>query len=35
MARAIGFNVGVDAHIVPNPHATTLYDEWNRKNHNI
>ena len=23
-----GFNVGVDAHIDPNPHATTLYIEW-------
>ena len=30
MARAAGFNVGVDAHIDPNPHGTTLYVEWNR-----
>jgi len=24
-------NVGDDAHIVPNPHATSLSVEWNRK----
>ena len=28
MARAKGFNVGVDAHIDPQPHGTTLYVEW-------
>ena len=27
-----GFNVGVDAHIDPKPHATTLYVEWDRVN---
>ena len=29
MGRANGFNVGVDAHIAPQPHVTTLYVEWN------
>ena len=28
MVRANGFNVGVDAHIDPKPHVTTLYGEW-------
>ena len=28
MGRANGFNVGVDAHIDPNPHGITLYVEW-------
>ena len=27
-----GFNVGVDAHIDPQPHATTLYVEWDEVN---
>ena len=30
MASAHGFNVGVDAHIDPKPHATALYVEWNK-----
>ena len=30
MARAHGFNVGVNAHIDPKPHEITLYVEWNR-----
>ena len=25
-----GFNVGGDAHIDPNPHATTRYVEWGK-----
>ena len=32
MERAKGFNVGVDAHIDPQLHATTLYIEWNKVN---
>ena len=28
MERANGFNVGVDAHIDPNPYATTRCVEW-------
>ena len=32
MERANGFNVGVDAHIDPKPHATTLYVEWDGVN---
>ncbi len=32
MARANGFNVGVDAHIDPQPNGTTLYDEWDEVN---
>ena len=32
MARANGFNVGVDAHIDPQPHATNLYVEWDGVN---
>ena len=32
MVRAYGFNVGVDAHIDPQPHATTRYVEWDRVN---
>ena len=27
-----GFNVGVDAHIDPQPHGTVLYVEWDRVN---
>ena len=30
MERANGFNVGGDAHIDPQPYATTLYVEWNK-----
>ena len=29
MGRANGFNVGVDAHIDPQPHVNPLYVEWN------
>ena len=32
MGRADGFNVGVDAHIDPQPHGTVLYVEWDRVN---
>ena len=32
MARATGFNVGVDAHIDPQPHGTNLYVEWDGGN---
>ena len=32
MARAAGFNVGVDAHIDPQPRATNLYVEWDGVN---
>ena len=28
MVRTNGFNVGVDAHIDPNPYATNLYVVW-------
>ena len=28
-----GFNVGVDAHIDPQPYATTLYVEWHAPRH--
>ena len=31
MARATGFNVGVDAHIDPQPHETALFVEWGRE----